>query len=184
MSAYIVLLLAIVSRILPLSFHSVGLELTAAWGGVLYFSAKRPRWEMIFAIAGMALTDFFLSVFMYPSVTGYHGSFHPRAYLLAWAWYGVTCLIGSGLLRRVTALRVIGGVLASTTGFFLVSNFAVWMGGMYSHSLSGLMQCYTLALPFYRNSVISTAIVAGVLFGVPVLAARMKESAQSNQLQA
>lgn len=43
--------------------------------------------------------------------------------------------------------------------FFLISNFAVWIfSNMYAKNLSGLWECYVLALPFLKNSIISTFI--------------------------
>jgi hypothetical protein len=65
-------------------------------------------------------------------------------------------------------------VLTSATSFFVLSNFVVWMGTMYSHSIQGLAMCYVNALPFYRNDLVSTGLVAGVVFGVPALAARFE----------
>lgn len=35
--------------------------------------------------------------------------------------------------------------------FFLVSNFGVWLY-WYPHTLSGLITCYSLAIPFYKNT--------------------------------
>jgi hypothetical protein len=61
------------------------------------------------------------------------------------------------------------------TSFFLVSNFAVWIGSnMYPHTLAGLGDCYVAALAFHglENDLISTAIVAGLAFGVPALVRR------------
>jgi hypothetical protein len=98
-------------------------------------------------------------------------------YLVTWAWYGAVCLMGSALLRKVTGLRVIAGVLGSATSFFLVSNFMVWaVGEMYPHTLAGLGSCLVAGLPFYWNDLASTALVAGVLFGLPVLAARLVDT--------
>jgi hypothetical protein len=85
-------------------------------------------------------------------------------------------VVSMGLFRKVSTLRVAAGSVATPTSFFLLSNFAVWMGGMYAHTLAGLAQCYTMALPFYRNDLVSTAITAGALFGLPVVAARIAES--------
>ena len=50
---------------------------------------------------------------------------------------------------------------------------------MYPHTLGGLGACYVAALPFYRNDLISTAVVVGVAFGVPVLVRRLS-AAQGN----
>ena len=61
------------------------------------------------------------------------------------------------------------------TSFFLISNYAVWVGGtMYPRTLAGLAACYAAAIPFYRNDVLSTTIVAGLAFGVPVLIRKMR----------
>ena len=84
-----------------------------------------------------------------------------------------------GLLSKPTVLRVVAGVLASSTSFFLVSNFVVWTAGsmsMYPHSLAGLGACYVAGLPFYRNDLVSTALTCGAFFGLPVLAAHIAES--------
>jgi hypothetical protein len=40
---------------------------------------------------------------------------------------------------------------------------------MYAHSAVGLANCYLAGLPFYANDLMSTALVAGVLFGLPAL---------------
>ena len=93
-------------------------------------------------------------------------------------------MLGSGLLRRATVLRVVAGAAGSATSFFLLSNFVVWMGKMYPHTAAGLGACYVAALPFYRNDLVSTGIVAGVLFGLPVLAARMVHGSARQQTAA
>ena len=43
----------------------------------------------------------------------------------------------------------------------------------YPHTVAGLAACYAAAVPFYRNDLLSTALVAGLAFGVPVLLRRM-----------
>ena len=41
--------------------------------------------------------------------------------------------------------------------FFIISNFGVWLiGDFYEKSLSGLIQCYTMALPFLKNTYLGT----------------------------
>lgn len=48
--------------------------------------------------------------------------------------------------------------------FWIWTNFGVWLvSGMYPHSLTGLVTCYFLALPFLKNSIIA-AIVWGSAF--------------------
>jgi hypothetical protein len=170
MLAFIVLLLAALSRLLPHANHAVAFNFTAVGAGLLFFGSRRPRWEAVVAVAVMGLMDVFLTtrVYQYP--------FHLSSYLVTWAWYAAVCLMGSTLLRKVTALRVLAGVFASATSFFLLSNFVVWAGsGMYTHSLSGLATCYMAALPFYGNDLISTGLVSAVLFGSSMLAAQLSQ---------
>jgi len=169
MLAYIILVLAALSRLLPHALHITALNVTAAGAGLLFFGSRRPRIEAVVAAVVMAITDIYLTRVVY----GY--PFHPRGYIVTWCWYAAAALIGSALLRRVTVLRVVAGVFASATGFFLLSNFMVWMGSvqMYPHTAAGLVSCYVAGLPFYRNDLLSTGAFSAIFFGVPVLAARL-----------
>ena len=172
MIPYLVLILAALSRLVPHAFHGTGLNITAVWGGLLFFGSRRPRWQALVAAVLMALTDVYLT-----TAAGY--AFHVRGYLVTWIWYAAVCLIGAGLLRRITALRVAGAVLASATGFFVVSNLVVWFGsGMYPHTGAGLLACYAMALPFYGNDLVSTALTAVILFALPVVAAQALRAMQ------
>ena len=170
MLAFVVLLAAALSRLVPHAMHGVGLNFTAVGAGLLFFGARRPRWQAAIAAAIMALTDIYLTKVVY----GF--SFHLRGYVVTWAWYAAVCLLGSGLLRKVSVLRVAAGVFASATSFFLLSNFMVWAGGgLYPRNAGGLGACYVAGVPFYANDLASTALVATALFGLPVLAARVIE---------
>ena len=41
--------------------------------------------------------------------------------------------------------------------FYLISNFGVWLvGNLYSKDIDGLVECYYLAIPFFRNTLFST----------------------------
>lgn len=180
MLAILVLLLAAFSRLLPHAMHGVGLNFTAVGAGLLFFGSRRPRWQASIAAAVMALTDIYLTRVVYDR------PFHVNDYLVTWAWYAAVCLMGSGLLRKVTALRVVAGVFASATSFFLLSNFITWIGvpfAMYPHSLAGLSACYTAGVPFYANDLASTGLVSAALFGLPVLAARMTELLHASHRQ-
>jgi len=186
MLAYAVLLLAILSRILPPAFHATAWNFTAIGGGLLFFGSRMRgagsdgRWnpavvmKLASAVAVLAATDYYLTVFAYDF------PFHVSGYVVTWLWYAAVCVIGMEMLQKPSVLRVILGVLASATSFFLLSNFMVWASGtIYPHTRAGLAECYTLGIPFYRNDLVSTAITAGALFGLPVLAAKIAESLEA-----
>jgi len=43
--------------------------------------------------------------------------------------------------------------------FYIISNFGVWMlGNLYEKNVSGLINCYVLAIPFFKNTFLSTAL--------------------------
>jgi hypothetical protein len=140
--------------------------------GLLFFGSRSPRWQALLATVVMALTDVYLTTCVY----GY--AFHVGGYLITWAWYAVVCLLASGLLRKVTVLRVVAGVLASSVGFYVVGDILPFVK-MYPHTLGGLKACYVAALPFLWNDMASTAFFATVLFGAPVLAAKLSEAMDS-----
>ncbi|MDE3148559.1 MAG: hypothetical protein KGL37_03735 [Acidobacteriota bacterium] len=178
MFAYALLLVAVLTRLLP---HAGWMNFTAVGGALLYFGARRSWREMLAPLAVLMATDYYLTVY------AYHYSFRWEGYIITWAWYVAAMALGQILLSaRTTFLRVAAGVLLGPTSFFVLSNYAVWAGGgMYPPTLSGLETCFVAAVPFYRNDLISTAIVCAAAFGVPVLLRRTnllpaKEAAAGN----
>ena len=166
MFAYLLLLVAVLTRVMP---HAGWLNFTAVGGALLYFGARRPWREMLIPLAALMATDYYLTTYTY------NYAFHWQGYVTTWVWYLMAMALGAILLSaKTTFVRGAAGALLGPTSFFVVSNYAVWAaGGMYPHNLSGLGACYMAAIPFYRNDMLSTAIVVGVAFGVPVLMRRM-----------
>lgn len=170
MIAYLLLLVAVLTRVMP---HAGWMNFTAVGAALLYFGARRPWREMAVPLAVLMTTDYYLTTF------SYHYSFQWSAYITTWAWYAAAMLLGWMLLSgRITWVRVGAGAVLGPTSFFVVSNYAVWAGSaMYPHTLGGLGACYLAAVPFYRNDLLSTTIVLGLAFGVPALVRRMQPQA-------
>ncbi len=165
MFAYIFLVLAVLSRILP---HAGWFNFTVVGGALLFFGARRPMRESILPVVALMALDSYLTVVQY----GY--GFHLAEYLPTWAWYFGMIWLGSALLGKPTFLRAVAAIVAGPTSFFLVSNFVVWATGtMYAKSIAGLMSCYAAGVPFYRNDVASTALTVAIAFGAPALAGMM-----------
>lgn len=167
MSAYLLLILAVLSRVVP---HPDWLNFTAVGGSLLFFGARRPLRHAVLPVAVLAATDFYLTAFFY------RYPFHISDYLLTWAWYAAVVVLGHFLLaKNASALRVGSAVLIAPTSFFLITNFAAWVGAttLYPRSLAGLGMSYAAGLPFYRNDLVSTAAVTALVFGVPALARQL-----------
>jgi hypothetical protein len=175
MLAYLLTLVGVLGHAVP---HP-GLPFTAVGGSLLYFGARRPLWQAIFPVAALAASDYYLTTHVY----GF--PFVIQGYLLTWAWYAAVIVLGAILLRNSTTItRVASATLLASTSFFVVSNYAVWAAqpGMYAHTFAGLMTCYTAALPFYRNDLVSTAIVASLAFGIPEALRRHEVGKQTQTL--
>ena len=166
MPAYLLLIAAIASRLIP---HSGWFGFTAVGGSLLYFGARRNWREMVIPALALAVTDYYLTahVYNYP--------FHAADYAVTWAWYLAAIAIGRALLAsRVTFVRVLAAAFCGPTSFFLLSNIAAWMmlsqpGGMYLHSFQGLLTALEAGIPFYQRDLISTGLVLSLAFGIPAV---------------
>ncbi len=92
-------------------------------------------------------------------------------YGMMWVTYlclAAAVVLGMGVLRgRLGVLRVALTAIGGATGFYLVTNFAVWLSsGMYPLTGDGLIACYAAALPFYQFGTLpGTLLWSAVLFG-------------------
>jgi len=134
MPAYLLLLVALLSRFLP---HA-GCGTLRVSGALLYFGARRPWREMLAPLAALMAADYILTVYIY------HFAFRWEGYLPTWAWYLAAMALGQILLKtRTSFVRVGAGALLGPTSFFVLSNYAVWAGGgLYPRTQGGLMACY------------------------------------------
>ncbi|MGA2539003.1 MAG: DUF6580 family putative transport protein [Terracidiphilus sp.] len=170
MPAYLLLLLAVLGRLaLAATPHPEWFNFSAEGAALLYFGARRSSREMLVPLAVLMATDYCLTTFVY------HYGFHWQSYMPTWIWYVAAMALGQILLRaKTTLVRVAAGALLGPTSFFILVDYAVWAAGdMYPKTLAGLEACFVAALPFYRNDLISTALVAGLAFGLPVLLRRL-----------
>jgi hypothetical protein len=96
---------------------------------------------------------------MFPYQGFYSGQWKNYLILLA------ATMIGWALQGRKYSSLIVGAFLAPTV-YFLVSNFMVWNANfenVYPRTFAGLMQCYDLGLPFFRNSLIATLVFLPVI---------------------
>ncbi|HEY8999676.1 MAG TPA: DUF6580 family putative transport protein [Candidatus Saccharimonadales bacterium] len=146
----------VVMRLVPHPANFAPVGAIALFGGAIF--GKRYGWWL--PVVVMMISDLYL---------GFYSSMP-----FTWAAYALIGLIGVSMKRWHGWWRVPVGSAASSLTFFAVSNFGVWInGGLYAHTWSGLVQCFTLALPFFRPTVVSDLVFSGIFFGVYALAARL-----------
>jgi hypothetical protein len=84
-------------------------------------------------------------------------------------YLGFLVMLGFGFMLSPQAnrLKILSYSFVGTLGFYLITNFSVWMEGqLYPRTFAGLIDCYVMALPFYRNQLISDVLSAVLFFEV------------------
>tara|TARA_B110000196_G_C20915667_1_gene552777 strand:- start:252 stop:752 length:501 start_codon:yes stop_codon:yes gene_type:complete len=100
-------------------------------------------------ILSYAITDLFIGMHSLPIFTW--GSLIVIALLTKYFYSGIFS-------------RILGALLGATI-FFIITNYGVWTSGVYGYTLKGLILCYSLAIPFFTYSLISTFIFSSIFEG-------------------
>ena len=131
--------------------------------------SKDKRFAFLFPILSLFISDLIYQLLYIQGLTTIKGFYSGQwqNYLLI----ASITIIGFFINKKKIGQIFIGS-LAGAVYFFLISNFMVWIGGgwdinnqPYPRSFSGLMLCYSEALPFFKWSVLSTLLFNGIFFG-------------------
>ena len=136
----IIMLASVLTRLVPHLPNFTPVTAIALFGG-LYISNRILAYALPFII--MCFSDIFLG---FSSIT-----------LFVYAGFIIVTLIGT-LRKKPNILTIFMGSLS----FFIVTNFGVWLLG-YPKTWTGLVECYTLALPFFRNSLLGDFFYSGIM---------------------
>jgi len=148
--ALLLISVGVVLRLLPHAPNFTPIATIALFGGA-YFSRKTA---FILPIVAMLVSDAFL------------GFYEPKLMMSVYGSFVLTILLGLWLKNHKKWYTVAGATILSSTLFFLITNFSFWaFGHWYAKSFSGLVQCYLMALPFFRNTLLGDAFFVLVLFG-------------------
>jgi len=157
-----IILAAALTRLIPhpLNFAPLG---AMSLFGAAYLSDK--KFAFILPIMAMFITDLLINNIMYAS---YYGSFTLFTPGFGWIYGSIAAivLIGFFVLKKVTFPRVVGASLLASITFFIISNFGVWLSDPdYPLTWAGLLLCYDMALPFFKNTILGDFVYSIVLFG-------------------
>jgi len=147
---YLLLILAVATRFLPHPANFTAIGAIAMFGG-LYLPR---RYALVGPLVAMFVSDIFL------------GFYHPATMASVYLGFIVMTGIGLAVRKKKKITTVLGGTILGSIFFYLITNFSVWIfGGMYAHTLSGLAQCYYMALPFFKNTLAGDLTYVTVLVG-------------------
>ncbi len=146
----LLIILGVACRLLPHFWNFAPITAIALFSGT-YLGR---RYAIAVPLAAMLIGDFFIGFYQLPLMIAVYGCIAAGG------------LIGLWLAQHKTATAVFGAAVCSSVLFFLATNWAVWQfSPWYEKSLAGLSECYVLALPFFRASLLSDIIYVTIFFG-------------------
>jgi hypothetical protein len=89
-------------------------------------------------------------------IIGFHNTI-----LFTWGSVFIIGLFSKYFLRDISSR--IAGTVVGVIIFFIITNFGVWLTGLYSFDFKGLISCYILALPFLGNTFVSTILFSFII---------------------
>ncbi len=138
----------VVARLLPHAPNFTPIAAIALFGGV-YLNKK---YALILPLVAMFIADLFIG-------------FHETMFAVYGAFLLTGC-IGLWLRNHKSFKNVLAASLGSSILFFLITNFGFWLTySLYPKTFAGQIEAYTMALPFFRNTLAGDLFFVGVFFG-------------------
>lgn len=191
---YLLVIIGAFARMLPHGPNFTPIAALALFGAV-YLKKRDGLWV---PLAALAFSDFFIGFYHPLVMASVYGSFmlvgligvwlrntpRPSANLgVHWTPVAIATPLKEGITDSKSPLgrgsqgvgarwlpRVLGGSLAGSILFFLITNWAVWaFGELYTKDLGGLLMSYTMGLPFFRNTLLGDLFYVAVFFGIAEL---------------
>lgn len=111
------------------------------------------------------VSDIVLNNTIYASMNNGFTVFYD-GFLWQYLAYAVIAFLGSKIFTSINKTKVIGGSLATTLVFFIISNFGAWISlPFYSKDIAGIMSSYAAGIPFIKNTLLSDMFYSCLLFG-------------------
>ena len=147
---FCLLALAVFGRLLPHIWNATPILALSLFVSA-YFGFE---YSIFFVFAAMFVSDSIIGFYSWQIMISVYGSLFLAGFL------------GQYIKRHKNVGAIAVVTFSSSILFFLVTNFAVWQfGSMYSHTWQGLMDCYTMAIPIFRNTLVGDLFYTSVFFG-------------------
>jgi hypothetical protein len=125
-------------------------------GGALLFAGsyfKDKKVSVTLMLSALLVSDL---------IIGFHDQM-PSVYFS----YLIIVSLGFLLAGNTNRFKTLGFSFLGSLLFYFITNFAVWLqGALYPMTFAGLMDSYIMAIPFYKNQMISDILSSLVIFEV------------------
>ncbi|MEZ5084397.1 MAG: DUF6580 family putative transport protein [Bacteroidales bacterium] len=144
-----IILFGAMMRLIPHWPNFTPIAAMALFGGA---TLRKKHLAFVIPFAALLLSDVFL---------GFH-----RWMITVYVSFALVVMIGIMLRNRIKVGTVLLATLSSSLLFFVITNFATWIGTpMYPKNIVGLMECYAAGLPFLNNGILGDLFFSTVFFG-------------------
>ena len=137
----LIIIFGVICRLIPHPPNFSPVTAIALFGG-LNFSDKRIAFSIPLII--LFLSDLILGI----SIIN----------LFVYTGFSIIVFLGT----KIKSIKF-GNIILSSFIFFLISNFGVWIIG-YPKNIEGLITCFTLAIPFFVNTILGDLFYSFILF--------------------
>jgi len=145
-------LVAVLMRLLPHPPNVAPITAVALFAGTFF---DKKHWAVLMPLLAMVFTDIFLGFSMITPVV----------------YFSFLAITAVGVVFKKMN---VGTVLLSSLVFFLLSNLGVWVL-YYPITVEGFVTCFTLAIPFFINSLLGDVFFSALLlFGYRFATKRMQ----------
>lgn len=150
--AIVLIIFAAGSRLLP---HPANFAPIAAVGIFSAFVFKNNWLKFGVPIIAMLISDSIIGFYTLPIMASVYFCFL------------ISVFLGRELRKKASITNGIGISLLASLQFYLITNLAVFLfTPLYPKTSIGLINCYYLALPFFRNTILGDLFYTGVIFGL------------------
>lgn len=150
--AMVLIIFAAGSRLLP---HPANFAPIAAVGIFSAFVFKNKLLRFGVPIMAMFVSDAII------------GFYSPLIMASVYFCFLISVFLGRELKKNPSVSNGVGVSLLASLQFYLITNLAVFLfTPMYAKNIQGLINCYYLALPFFRNTIMGDLFYSGVIFGL------------------
>lgn len=124
-------------------------------GALALFSGVylKKKYALVIPLTAMIVSDLFI---------GFH-----NLIFFTWGSFALIGIIGWIVRKKKNLLTIVSGSLAGSVLFYLITNFAVWaFTPLYEKTSAGLVQCFIMAIPFFRGTILGDLFYVSVFFGI------------------
>lgn len=144
-----VIIFGALMRLIPHWPNFTPITAIALFGGA---HLKKKHLAFVIPLAALFLSDLIL---------GLH-----RWMIPVYVSFALVVWMGVWLRERIKFGTVLFATVASSLLFFIITNFAIWLGSpWYPQNAAGLLECYTAGLPFLDNGILGDLFYSSIFFG-------------------